>query len=80
MSQLELELYPPNKDYIDVVIREDPYVKILGPVEWSTKWDSLVAVAQVEGSICIVSLTERGEHAIPPSFSVRHGIPNTGLA
>ncbi len=56
MKQLELELFPPNRDYIGKVIREDPYVKVLGPIEWSMHWDSLVAVAQVEGSICIVAL------------------------
>ncbi len=58
MKQLELEFYPPNRDFIGKVIREDPYVKILGPIEYSMKWSSLVAVAQVEGSICIVALKE----------------------
>jgi len=59
MRQLELELRPKDLSYIDVVIREDPYIKILGPVEWSMCWNALVAVAQVNGIICIVSLKER---------------------
>lgn len=63
MKQLELELYPPNRDYIDKVICENPYVKIFGPIEWSTKWDSLVAVAQVEGSICIIAVKETKREA-----------------
>ncbi len=56
--QLELALYPVNRSYINKVIREDPYVKILGAVEWSMHWDSLVAVAQVEGSLCVIALKE----------------------
>ena len=58
MRQLELELQPPILDYIGKVIREEPYVKILGPVKWSMYWKSLVAVAQVEGSICIIALRQ----------------------
>jgi hypothetical protein len=57
-KQLELELQPPIMDFIGKVIREEPYVKILGPVEWSMDWKSLVAVAQVENSICIISLRQ----------------------
>ena len=58
MKQLELEFYPPNKDYIGKVISEGPYVKILGPVEYSMHYHSLVAVAQVEGSLCVIALKE----------------------
>lgn len=60
MNQLELQLEAPNKDFIGKVIRdENPYVKILGVVEWSMRWDAYVAVAQVEGTIAIISVKEK---------------------
>ena len=58
MIQLQLELYKPNTAYLGKVIREDPYVKILGPIEWNEKFNCLAAVAQVESSICIVAIKE----------------------
>ncbi len=59
MRQLDLELSPPNRDYIDVVIQEEPrYVKILSEITWSSYWGSLVAVAQVDNCLCTISVRE----------------------
>ena len=58
MTQLELELYKPNVDYIDKVIHEEPYVKIMGPIRWSAKHRCFSALAQVECFLCIISLNE----------------------
>lgn len=59
MRQLDLELFPPNRDYIDVVIQEEPrYVKILGPITWSSHWGGFVALAQVDSCLCTISMRE----------------------
>lgn len=59
MEQLELELIPPNRDYVGKVISEEPYVKILGSIEWSGKHKSLVAVAQVETMLCVIAVKQK---------------------
>ena len=58
MKQLDLELYPPNEDFIGKVISESPYVKILGPIRWSVKY-GLTALAQVDSFTCFVALKEK---------------------
>ncbi len=58
-SQMELELFPPNREYIDVVIQEEPtYIKIMSAITWSGYWGSLVAVAQVNNCLCTIALKE----------------------
>lgn len=59
MKQLELELFEPRTDLIGVVISEDPYVEILGPVTWSMEHNSLVAVARVENVLAVIAVNER---------------------
>ncbi len=56
MTQLELELYEPITDYIGKVITDEPYVKILSPIRWSTKHRTFTALAQVEFMLCTIAL------------------------
>jgi len=58
-NQLDLELFPKNLDYDGKVISEEPYVKIMGAITWSGYWESLVAVAQVESAVCVISVKEK---------------------
>lgn len=53
---LQLDLFVDPDAYIDKVISEEPYVKILGQIGWSPYWNCWAALAQVESSLCFVSL------------------------
>lgn len=53
---LQFDMFVPHDAYQDEVISEEPYVKILGDIGWSYKHHCFAALAQVNNSLCIVSL------------------------
>ncbi len=62
MIQLELLGLDDPGAYAGKVIREEnPYVKILGDITWSSDYQSYTAVAQVNTSLCVVSLIIKEE-------------------
>lgn len=52
----QFDLFVPPDLYRDKVISEEPYVKILGDIGWSSDYECLTALAQVESCLCIISL------------------------
>ncbi len=56
MRQLELLGLDDPGAYKDKVISEEPYVKIMSDITWSSEDQSYVAVAQVNFAICVVAL------------------------
>ncbi|MEE8598091.1 MAG: hypothetical protein V3S69_00965 [Dehalococcoidales bacterium] len=53
---MQFDLFVPRDAYKDVVISEEPYVKIMGDIGWSYEHRCYAAVAQVNTSICVISL------------------------
>ena len=60
---MQYDLFMDRKAYHDVVISEDPYVKIIGDIGWSPTYNCYAAPAQFENVIAIVSLrlTQNGK-------------------
>ena len=56
---IQFDLFVPPDLYRDKVISEEPYVKVLGDIGWSSDHQCLTALAQVESCLCIVSLRMR---------------------
>jgi hypothetical protein len=53
---LQYDFFLDPGEYRDVVISEEPYVKVMGDVGWSPIYNSYVAIAQVNFMICLVAL------------------------
>ena len=60
MRQFELEFLDDPSAWDNKVIKEEPYVRILGKVGWDHRYQSYTAVAQVDTMICIVALKLKG--------------------